>query len=78
MSCDCDPSKHLQNLQQLHALTRRHFFKNCALGVGSRPIPGDNLHAGVFRQPGCQRLGLPIRQESSTGVPRSRSTRIVP
>src|SRR4051812_14773670 len=35
MSCSRDPSHACQTIDDLHRLTRRHFFRNCAIGVGS-------------------------------------------
>ena len=35
MSCSRDPSHACQTIGDLHRLTRRHFFRNCAIGVGS-------------------------------------------
>ncbi|MCL4369470.1 MAG: hypothetical protein M1380_00975 [Chloroflexi bacterium] len=39
-----------------------------SLGVGFRPVPGDHLHPGVFPQPSCQSLGIPILGEVDGAV----------
>ena len=49
----------------------------CAVAIGARPIPRDDLHPGVLPEPLA--TGSAVRSGSrATGCRRSRSTRIVP
>src|SRR5688572_25926394 len=46
MSCNHDPSHACRTIEDLHRLTRRHFFKECGLGVGKIALASLLMQSG--------------------------------
>ena len=62
MSCNHDPSHACRTIGDLHRLTRRHFFKECGLGVGKIAL------ASLLMQAGARAIGSDISNSKAANA----------
>jgi uncharacterized protein (DUF1501 family) len=62
MSCNHDPSHACRTIDDLHRLTRRHFFRECGLGVGKIAL------ASLLAQQGMRAFASPSATQSAASA----------
>src|SRR3954469_4482345 len=72
MRCEQDASNFARSPRDLHATTRRHFFKNCAVGVGSIAL-ASLLQDAAFSAPSTQPVALSNQTRGYHPQPRAKN-----